>query len=78
VIISVFHRLLKPLALLVGGVLFSGCSGEENIQLKKLDPKLDSVLDAPPEGYKEKRKAFMPGSSAKIGHDPFGISPNSK
>jgi hypothetical protein len=75
---SIFRRLSKPLALLIGGVLLSGCGAEENIPLKKLDPKLDSVLDAPPQDYKEKRKAFMPGSSAKIGHDPFGISPNSK
>jgi hypothetical protein len=75
---SIFRRLSKPLALLIGGVLLSGCSGEENIPLKKLDQKLDSVLDAPSKDYKEKRKAFMQGSSAKIGHDPFGIGPNSK
>ena len=44
-----------PLALLVGGVLLSGCSGEENIPLKKVD----FVLDAPPKDYKETRKAFL-------------------
>jgi hypothetical protein len=76
VITSVFCRLSMPLALLVGSVLLSGCSGEENIQLKKLDPKLDSILDAPPKDYVEKRKAFSaaPGSSSKIGRDPTGIS----
>jgi hypothetical protein len=75
VITSVFRRLSMPLALLLGGVVLSGCSSEENIPLKKLDPKLDSVLDAAPKDYKEKRKAFsVPGGSSKIGHDPTGIS----
>jgi hypothetical protein len=63
-----------PLALLLGGVVLSGCSGEENIPLKKLDPKLDSVLDTP-DDLKDARKAFATkGSSSKIGHDPSGLS----
>jgi hypothetical protein len=73
VIRSIFRRLSKPLALLVGGVLLGGCSTQENIELKKVD----FVLDAPPKDYKEKRKAFsgnFPGASSKIGHDPTGIS----
>jgi hypothetical protein len=70
----VFRRLSKPLALLIGGVLLSGCSGEENIPLKKMDGGF--VIEPPPKDYKEQRKAFMPGTSAKIGHDPFGIGPN--
>jgi hypothetical protein len=67
---SMSRRLLKPLALVIGGILLSGCSGEENIPLKKVD----FVLDAPPKDYKEKRKAFVRGSSANMGRDPFGVS----
>jgi hypothetical protein len=57
---------------MIGGVLLSGCNGEENIPLKKVD----FVIDKPKEDYKEKRKGFTaaPGSSAKIGHDPSGVS----
>ncbi len=67
---SIWCRLSKPLALVVGGVLLSGC-GEENIPLKKVD----FVLDAPPKDYKETRKEFSrKGASSKIGHDPSGIS----
>jgi len=59
-----------PLAVLVGGALICGCSGEENIPLKKVD----FVLDAPPKDYKEKRQPFAKArGSAKIGHDPSGI-----
>jgi len=75
VITSVFRPISMPLALLVGSVLLSGCSGEENIPLKKLNPNSDSVLDAPPKDFKDKRKGFStPGSSSKIGRDPTGIS----
>jgi hypothetical protein len=64
----IWRRLSKPLALLVGGILMSGCSGEENIPLKKVD----FVLDVPKD-FKETRKEFIPkNSSAKIGHDPSG------
>jgi hypothetical protein len=71
VITPKFHHMSKPLALLVGGVLLIGCSGEENIPLKKVD----FVLDAPPKDYIEKRKAFsVKGLSSKIGRDPTGIS----
>jgi hypothetical protein len=71
VITLVLRRLLKPLALLVGGFLLSGCSGEENIPLKKVD----FVLDAPPATYKEKRPQYThKGASSKIGHDPSGIN----
>jgi hypothetical protein len=68
---SICCRLSKPLALLVGGVLLSGCTGEENIPLKKVD----FVLDVPKD-FKETRKGFVPrkGSSANIGHDPSGVS----
>jgi len=56
---------------MVGGVLLSGCSGEENIPLKKVDFVLDT-----PKDFKDKRKGFRenPGSSAKIGHDPSGVN----
>jgi hypothetical protein len=71
VITSFSCRLLKPFALLVGGALLSGCSGEENIPLKKVD----FVLDAPPKDFKDKRKAFsVPGSSSKLDRDPSGVS----
>jgi hypothetical protein len=68
---SIRCRLLKPLAVLVGGVLLSGCSGEENIPLKKVD----FVLDIPKD-YKEQRKPFTAkkSSSARIGHDPSGVA----
>jgi hypothetical protein len=63
--------LSTPLALLLGCSVLSGCSGEENIPLKKVD----FVLDAPPKDYKETRPAFTrKGSSSKIGHDPSGVS----
>jgi hypothetical protein len=60
----------KPLAVLVGGILLSGC-GEENIPLKKVDMVLDT-----PKDFKDQRKGFVAkeGSSAKIGHDPSGVS----
>jgi hypothetical protein len=71
VITSVSHRLLKPFALLVGGALLSGCSGEENIPLKKVD----SILEPPPASYKEKRPQYIhKGASSKIGHDPSGLN----
>ena len=70
---SIRRLLLKPLAMLVGGVLLGGCSGEENIPLKKVD----FVLDVPKD-FKEQRKAFMPtkGSSANMKKDPSGINQN--
>jgi hypothetical protein len=68
---SIRCRLSKPLVVLVVGVLLSGCSGEENIPLKKVD----FVLGDPPADYKEKRAPFVKkGSSAKIGRDPSGIA----
>jgi hypothetical protein len=67
-------RLSQRLALL-GCIALSGCSGEENIQLKKLDPKVDSILGDLPKDYKETRPAFaQKRGSAKIGHDPSGVS----
>lgn len=70
---STWCRLAKPLTLLVGGVLLGGCSGEENIPLKKVD----FVLDVPKD-YKETRKGLTvrKGTSAKIGHDPSGVNKN--
>jgi len=65
---SISRRMLTPLAMLVGLALLGGCSGEENIPLKKVD----FVLDVPKD-YKEKRKGFTPHGSAKIGHDPSGV-----
>jgi len=58
---------------LIGGVLLSGCGGEENIPLKKVD----FVLDVPKD-FKETRKGFVlkKSSSAKIGHDPSGVNKN--
>jgi hypothetical protein len=80
---SIRCLLSKPLALLLGCsvslgyTVLSGCSGEENIQLKKLDPKVDSVIGELPKDYKETRPAFArKGSSSKIGHDPSGVNPN--
>jgi hypothetical protein len=71
VITSVVRRLSLPLAMLVGGALLSGCSGEENVPLKKVD----FVLDAPPKDYKETRKAYtIKGASSKVGRDPSGVS----
>jgi hypothetical protein len=68
---SILCRLSMPVALLVGGVLLSGCSGEENIPLKKVDFVLDT-----PKDFKETRKGFTArkGSSAGIGHDPSGVN----
>jgi hypothetical protein len=71
VITSVSCRLLKPFALLVGGALLSGCSGEENIPLKKVD----FIQAPPPKDYKESRKGFgTRGLSSQIGHDPSGVN----
>jgi hypothetical protein len=68
---STWCRVSKPLTLLVGGILLSGCSGEENIPLKKVDFVLDT-----PKDFKETRKGFIArkGSSAGIGHDPSGVN----
>jgi hypothetical protein len=68
---SIWRRLSQPLAVLVVGVMLSGCSGEENIPLKKVD----FVLDIPKD-YKETRKGFQGGknNSSKIGHDPSGVN----
>jgi hypothetical protein len=67
-------RMSTPLAVLLGCLVLSGCSGEEHIQLKKLDPKVDSVIGDLPKDYKETRPAFSrKGSSSKIGHDPSGV-----
>ena len=78
---SIWCRLSKPLAVLLGCSVplgysvLSGCSGEENIQLKKLDPKVDSIIGDLPKDYKETRPAFSrKGSSSKIGHDPSGVN----
>ncbi len=72
---SISSRLPKPLALLLGFIVLSGCSGQENIPLKKLDPKVDSILAERPKDYKETRPAFLrKGGSSKIGHDPSGVS----
>jgi hypothetical protein len=74
---SIWRRVSKPLAVLLGcialsgGIALSGCSGEETIPLKKVD----FVLDASPKDYNETRPAFArKGSSSKIGHDPSGVS----
>jgi hypothetical protein len=63
--------LLRPLTVLVAGVLFCGCSGEENIPLKKVDSGLDI-----PKDFKETRKGFVGsgGSSARMKGDPSGVS----
>ena len=65
--------MLRSLAVLVGGILLTGCGGEETIPLKKVDFILDT-----PKDYKEERKSFIPrkGSSAGIRHDPSGVSKN--
>jgi hypothetical protein len=70
VITSIFRRLSMPLAVLVGGIVLSGCSGEENIPLKKVDMVLEK-----PKDFQETRKTFATkGSSSKIGRDPTGVS----
>jgi hypothetical protein len=68
---SVWCRLSKPLAVLVGGVLLSGCSGEENIPLKKVEFVQDT-----PKDFKETRKGFTKAgsNSSRIGHDPSGVA----
>jgi hypothetical protein len=68
---SSWGRFSELLVVLVGGVLLSGCSGEENIPLKKVDFVLDT-----PKDYKEQRKDFLPGpgSSARMKRDPSGVS----
>jgi len=65
----IWRRMSKPLAVLVGSILLSGC-GDENIPLKKVDFVLDT-----PKDFKDQRKGFAAkeGSSAKIGHDPSGV-----
>jgi hypothetical protein len=70
---SIGRRLSGLLVALVGGVLLSGCGGEEKIPLKKVD----FVLDVPKD-FKETRKDFLPGpnSSAKMKRDPSGVNPN--
>jgi hypothetical protein len=71
----IWLRAAKPLALLVSCILLSGCSGQENIQLKKLDPTKDAIYELP-KGYQEKRAGFLgKSSSRKIGHDPSGVNP---
>jgi len=67
------RRLPMPLAVLVGGVLMTGCSGEENIPLKKVEFVLDK-----PKDFKEERKQFQPtkGSSAAMKRDPSGMGKN--
>jgi len=57
------------LAVSVGVVLLGGCSSEENIPLKKVD-----FVSEVPKDYKETRKGFMEGPSAKIGRDPTGMA----
>jgi hypothetical protein len=61
--------LLRPLAILVGGVLLSGCA-DESIPLKKVE-----VVPEISKDYKETRKAFVggKGSSARMKGDPSGI-----
>jgi len=62
---SIWCRFSKPLTLLVGGVLLSGCNtGEETIPMKKPD----FLLEAPKQDAELKGKKPMPGSSA--GMDP--------
>jgi hypothetical protein len=63
---SSWCRFTKPLAVLVGIALVTGCSGEENIPVKKVD---GFVLEPPPKDFKEKRPGALarPGSSAKGG-----------
>ncbi len=69
----IYCRLLKPLALLVGSVLLSGCTGEENIPLKKVD----YILEAPKEKPSDKPKnVTRKGASSRIGHDPSGVNKN--
>jgi di/tripeptidase len=71
VITPVFRRLSMPVAVLVGGILLSGCTGSDNIPLKKVD----FVLDAPPKDFKETRREYTKkGASSKIGRDPSGIA----
>jgi hypothetical protein len=68
---SIWRRLSMPLAVLVTGVLWSGCGGE-NISLPK---KIDFVIERPKDDYKESRKEFRrKGASSKIQHDPSGVS----
>jgi hypothetical protein len=67
---SIWRRLAKPLAVLIAGAFLSGCSGEETIPLKKLDPSKDSILDTP----KEPKTPSRAGPSSKIKGDPSGVN----
>jgi hypothetical protein len=70
---SIFRRCATPLAILIGGIILSGCSGEETIPLKKVDFVQDT-----PKDFKETRKEFQGGrgSSANMKRDPSGVSKN--
>jgi hypothetical protein len=68
---SILRRSYGPGFLLGGAFVLGGCSGEENIPLKKVDP----VAEAPAKDAKDARPVVThKGSSAKIGRDPVGIS----
>ena len=66
---TICRRLSRLLVIPVGVALLGGCSGEGNIPLKKVDFVLDT-----PKDYKEQRKGFIRGRSAKIECDPSGVS----
>ena len=57
---STSSRILKPLSIFYGGVLLSGCGGEETIPLKKPD----FIIEVPKEDAELKRAKPVPGSSA--------------
>ena len=68
---SIWCQFSKPLAVLVTGILVSGCSSQEEIPLKKLDPTKDAIFETP-NNYKETRKMFAKKGSAKMIYNPSG------
>jgi hypothetical protein len=60
--------------MLVGGVLLTGCSGEENIQLKKVEILYELPKEAKEKAETKSGVRKRPNSSAKIGHDPSGVN----
>jgi len=59
---SIWCRCLKALAVAVGGILLSGCSGEETIPLKKPDFLLEPSKKPGPDTQGDN----VPGRSAKM------------
>jgi hypothetical protein len=75
---SIWFQLSKPLALIIAGGVFSGCSNNETIELKRL--KAEDVAPIVDKNEKDLPKSARAnkGSSAGIKRDPSGMHPNSE